>query len=132
MAVGDVVLVQDVDAFRSEWRLGKVVQVFPDRRSCVRNVIVLVKSKQEGSGPYKSSQGYELGRHVSKLIVLVPVEDQDQDDVGAARSDSSYEPMQDVLGEVEAEVVEESGRSVDAMHQVKVVEPRRSSLASEH
>ena len=132
MAVGDVVLVQDEDAFRSEWRLGKVLQVFPDRRGFVRNVVVQVKSKQENSAAYKSSKGYELSRHVSKLIVLVPIEDQDEDVVGAARSDSSYEPVHDVVGEVGAKVDEESGRSVNATHQVEVVEPRRSSLASEH
>ena len=43
------------------------------------NVAILVKSKQEGLGAYKSSQGYNLSWYVSKLIVLVPVEDQDQD-----------------------------------------------------
>ena len=132
VAVGDVVLVQDEDAFRSNWRLGKVLQVFPDRRGFVRNVVVQVKSKQENSVAYKSSKGYELSRHVSKLIVLVPIEDQEEDVVGAARSDSSYEPVHDVVGEVGAKVDEESGRSVNATHQVKVVETRRSSLALKH
>ena len=132
MAVGDVVLVQDEDAFRSEWRLEKVLQVFPDRRGFVRNVIVQVKPKQENSGAYKSSKGYELSRHVYKLIVLVPIEDQDEDVIGATRSDSSYEPVHDVIEEVGAKVDEESGRSVNATHQIEVVETRRSSLAPEH
>ena len=88
--------------------------------------------KQENSGAYKSSKGYELSRHVYKLIVLVPIEDQDEDVIGATRSDSSYEPVHDVVGEVGAEFDEESGRSVNATHQVEVVEPRRSSLASEY
>ena len=73
----DICLVQDSDAFRSEWRLGKVVDVYPDRFGNVRNVEILVKPKQPGSGSYVPSSGYQVKRHVSKLIVLVPVEDQD-------------------------------------------------------
>ena len=77
VSVGDICLVQDSDAFRSEWRLGKVLEVYPDRFEKVRNVELLVKSKQSGSLPYVSSSGFKIKRHVSRLIVLVPAEEQD-------------------------------------------------------
>ena len=55
----------------------KVVEVFPDKSGTVRNVQVLVKPSQDGSSKYIPSKGYELKRHVSKLLLLVPVEDQE-------------------------------------------------------
>ena len=59
----------------SEWKMAKVVEVFPDRSGTVRNVKVLVKPGQDGSKTYKPTKGYEIMRHVSKLLLLVPVED---------------------------------------------------------
>ena len=51
----------------------------------MRNVLVQVKSNQDGSSKYKPTQGYQLKRHVSKLLLLVPAEDQEtveeEDDV---------------------------------------------------
>ena len=41
------------------------------------NVQVRVKPNQDGTSKYKPSQGYELKRHVSKLLLLVPVDDQE-------------------------------------------------------
>ena len=55
-----------------------------DKSATVRNVQVLVKPRQDGTSKYKPSQGYELKRHVSKLLLLVPAEDQgnyEQDEV---------------------------------------------------
>ena len=40
------------------------------------NVQVRVKPNQDGTSKYKPSQGYELKRHVSKLLLLVPAKDQ--------------------------------------------------------
>ena len=57
--------------------MAKVVEVYPDKSGTVRNVQVLVKPSQDGSNKYIPSKGYELKRHVSKLLLLVPVEDQD-------------------------------------------------------
>ena len=72
----DICLLRDQDAFRSEWRLGRVVDVFPDRLGNVRNVEILVKSLQDGSRQYVPSAGMRLRRHVNNVLVLVPVEDQ--------------------------------------------------------
>ena len=57
--------------------MAKVVEVYPDRTGAVRNVQVLVKPTQDGSSKYKSSQGHEMKRHVSKLLLLVPAEEQE-------------------------------------------------------
>ena len=59
-------------AFHSEWRMAKVVEVYPDKSETVRNMQVLVKPSQDGSSKYKPSNGYELKRHASKLLMLVP------------------------------------------------------------
>ena len=75
--VNDVCLLKDEDAFRSEWKLARVVEVSPDRFGNVRNVEILVKPAQDGSRVYKPSGGQLLRRHVSNLLLLVPVEDQD-------------------------------------------------------
>ena len=76
---------QDENAFRSEWKMARVVEVYPDKTGTVRNVLVQVKSNQDGSSKYKPTQGYQLKRHVSKLLLLVPAEDQEtveeEDDV---------------------------------------------------
>ena len=49
MMVNDDCLLKDEDAFRSEWKLARVVDVFPDRFGNVRNVEVLVKPAQDGT-----------------------------------------------------------------------------------
>ena len=56
--------------------MAKVVEVYPDKFGIVRNVQVLVKPNQDGSIQYKPAKGSELKRHVSKLLVLVPAEEQ--------------------------------------------------------
>ena len=80
LKVDDICLLQEENAFRSEWRMAKVVEVYPDKSGTVRNVQVLVKPSQDGTSKYKPSQGYELKRHVSKLLLLVPAEDQGNDE----------------------------------------------------
>ena len=68
-----------------------MLEAYPDRRGNVRNVQVEVHPKQEGVGPYKPSKGIELNRHVSRLIVLVPVEDQEQsEDSQVASSEEAF------------------------------------------
>ena len=90
LRVNDIVLLQEDSAFRAEWRLARVTEVYPDRRGNVRNVQVLVKPKQDSTANYKPSKGYELNRHVSRLIVLVPVEEQDvQEDTTEDSSDNA-------------------------------------------
>ena len=77
LMVNDVCLLKDEDAFRCEWKLARVVDVYPDRFGNVRNVEILVKPEQDGSSIYKPTGGQLIRRHVNNLLVLVPVEDQD-------------------------------------------------------
>jgi hypothetical protein len=82
LRVDDVCLLQEESTFRSEWKMAKVVEVYPDKSCNVRNVQVLVRPNQDGTNKYKPYHGYELKRYVSKLLHLVPAEDQDEvDDV---------------------------------------------------
>ena len=75
-------MLKDSNAFRGEWRLCEVAGVSPDERGKVRNVSVMVKSKQGGSTEYVSTKPIYLNRHVSNLVLLIPAEERgthDQD-----------------------------------------------------
>ena len=76
LKVGDVCLLKDSEAFRAEWRLSRVTATFPDRYGKVRNVEVKVMPSPDKSKVYKPVKPNYLKRHVSNLIVIVPVEDQ--------------------------------------------------------
>ena len=54
----------------------EVTKVLPDDSGKVRNVEVMVKPKQSGSGPYISTRPILLTRHVNNLIVLEPADEQ--------------------------------------------------------
>ena len=53
------------------------MEVYPDKTGALRNVEVRVKPNQDGSMRYKPSLGYQVKRHVSKLLLLVPAEEQE-------------------------------------------------------
>ena len=93
MMVNDDCLLKDEDAFRSEWKLARVVDVYLDRFGNVRNVEVFVKSAQDGSSIYEPSGGQLIRRHVSNLLLLVPEEDQDASETKACveRADDKTE-----------------------------------------
>ena len=75
MEVGDICLLKDPNVFRGEWRLCEVIKAMTDEKGKVRNVQVVVKPKQSGSGPYIVTKPIHLNRHVNNLIVLVPVDE---------------------------------------------------------
>ena len=75
LQIGDVCVVQDANALRGEWRLAKVVDVFPDKHGVVRNVAIAVAPKFDGSKKFKPKALFKLRRHVSNLIVIVPVDE---------------------------------------------------------
>ena len=52
--VNDVCLLKDSNAFRGEWRLCRVSEVYPDDHDRVRNVQIMVKARQGGSTDYTS------------------------------------------------------------------------------
>ena len=49
LQVDDICLMQEESAFRSEWRMAKVMEVYLDKTGTVRNVLVQVKPNQDGS-----------------------------------------------------------------------------------
>ena len=76
LQVGDVCVLQDPNAYRGEWRLCTVTEAYPDKNGVVRNVEIKVAPRFGGSSTtkYKPQSLYKLKRHVSKLIVIVPVD----------------------------------------------------------
>ena len=76
--VGDVCFMQDSNHLRGEWRLVLVTNTFPDEQGVVRNVEVKVHPRQDGSQVYKPTTANYLKRHVSNLVVLVPMEEKEE------------------------------------------------------
>ena len=99
--VDNLCLLQDDGAFRSEWKMAKVVEVYPDKFGTVRNVQVLVKPNQDGSSKYNPCRGYELKRHVSKLLVLVPAEEQDNVNDDKEVNDAIFDTFSDFLDKLD-------------------------------
>ena len=82
LRVGDVCFLQDSNSVRGEFRRCRVSKVFPDSKGVVRNVEVLATHRQDGSRSYHPQGLSRLRRHVNNLIVIVPVDDEDSQDVG--------------------------------------------------
>ena len=76
MSKGDVCMLKDSNALRGEWKLCRVMEVYPDEHDVVRNVkVALPPSGHDSSSQYK--RGLEkvlVDRHISNLIVIVPSE----------------------------------------------------------
>ena len=79
LQVGDVCVMEASSVFRGEWRLCRVTETYPDSKGVVRNVEIKVAPRCGGSEKYKHQELYKLKRHASKLIVIVPVEEQKSD-----------------------------------------------------
>ena len=60
---------------RGEWRIGRVLECYPDSKGRVRNVEIIVKPQQGGSGDYVPTASIPIRRHVGSVIVLVPIEE---------------------------------------------------------
>ena len=106
MREGDVCLLQEADAFRADWRLCVVEEVYADAKGNVRNVEVKVMNKQNGSSSYKPGQPNYLKRHVNHLILLVPVEEEDEGHADGQLPDVPAQAVQEVH-DVSAQSVKE-------------------------
>lgn len=75
--VGDIVLVADPNALRSQYFIAQVTEVSPDRRGVVRKVYLRYKNHKVGGQAvrYKSSPDVIVTRSVQRLALLVPVEE---------------------------------------------------------
>ena len=65
---GDVVLIQDSNTVRGEWRMGIVTKIIPSKDKRVRNVEVTYK---------RASTRITITRPVQRLIVIVPNDEED-------------------------------------------------------
>ena len=74
---GDVCMLRDMDSLRGEWKLVLVTNTFPDDHGQVRNVEIRAHPQQDGSPVYKPSSPSYLKRHVSNLVLLVPVDEEE-------------------------------------------------------
>ena len=104
---------KDSDAFRAEWRLAKVTATFPDKHENVRNVEVKVVPSQDRSRDYQPVKPNYLKRHVSNLIVIVPVEDQNENENNYENDDKELdaEDIHDVIENKSEEDVNENDES---------------------
>ena len=85
LQVGDVVLVADDSALRSSYKLALVVESFKDKHDRVRHVNIMYKNVgTEPSKIYKGKVGTVLKRDVRKLVLLLPVEEQEGAGIFAA------------------------------------------------
>ena len=119
MKVGDICLLKDPDAFRAEWRLARVTATFPDKHENVRNVEVKVVPSQGRSRDYQSVKPNYLKRHVSNLIVIVPVEDQNENENNFENDDKELDAE-----EVHDVIENESGGNVNENDESNEVEDK--------
>ena len=90
VAVGDVVWLCDQNGLRGQFKLGRVTRVNPDSKGIVRDVHVQVSpshcvpvnsTRPTAKGSATSDRGSTvLHRDVRRLVVLLPVEDQEKQD----------------------------------------------------
>ena len=107
---GDICLLQEADAFRADWKLCVVNEVYPDAKGNMRNVEVKVMPKQDGTSSYKPGQPNYLKRNVNHLILLVPVDEEELE------SDDDHHPDVPVKAVPEvAQNLEESALRVMAV-----------------
>nr|XP_046228584.1 uncharacterized protein LOC124050275 [Scatophagus argus]XP_046241340.1 uncharacterized protein LOC124057310 [Scatophagus argus] len=83
VAIGDIVWIADQNALRGQFRLGRILAVYPDKKGLVRDADVktcagLSASLTAGQVKRNPQQptAVILRRDVRRLVVLIPVEDQ--------------------------------------------------------
>ena len=85
--VGDVVLLQDSNVVRGEWKMGIVSEVTASKDGLIRRVNVTYK---------RDSTKHTVSRAVQRLIVLVPKDEDENETVqGEHNNDSDDEGHKD-------------------------------------
>ena len=81
LKTGDIVLIQDSNQIRGQWKLGKVSEVFPGEDGRVRKVQVSYKNRKPGEPPHKyTGRGFvTVDRSVNRLVLLLPVDEKEQE-----------------------------------------------------
>lgn len=75
MKKGDVVLVQDSDLIRGNWKLAQVFEAEPGRDGKVRDVVLRYKPSS-CNNQYDGKKDRLVNRSVHRLVLLLPVEEQ--------------------------------------------------------
>ncbi|CAC5368506.1 unnamed protein product [Mytilus coruscus] len=75
LQVLDLVLVQDNNSFRSNWKLGKIVEAKSSRDGVTRDVTVRYKNIGPGT-KYTGTQDLLIRKSAHRIVVLLPVEEQ--------------------------------------------------------
>ena len=78
MMTGDIVLIQDSNLIRGQWKLGKVSNTYPGTDGKVRKVDVQYKNLNayEPTAKYKGKGYVTVQRPVQRLILLLPIDEQ--------------------------------------------------------
>ena len=81
LKTGDIVLIQDSNQIRGQWKLGKVSEVFPGEGGRVRKVQASYKNPKPGEPPHKyTGRGFvTVERSVNRLVLLLPVDEKEQE-----------------------------------------------------
>ena len=76
LQIGDIVCLQDSNAVRGDWRMGKVTKVHKGRDGIVRKAELRCRSATSSDSGTAKSAGrcVEITRSVNRLVVIVPVE----------------------------------------------------------
>ena len=75
VTVGDIVVMQDTNAVRGEWKIARVYKVYPDEKGVVRKCDVQYKRKLDKDT--FESKFTTVSRAIQRLIVLVPANEKD-------------------------------------------------------
>ena len=75
LRVGDVVLVQDSNVMKGNWKLATVSDVLASSDDKVRDVEIRYKI-QKANGTYEGQHDVKVTRSVHKLVLILPVEEQ--------------------------------------------------------
>ena len=74
LCVGNIVLIQDSNALRGQWKMGKVSNVYPGSDKKVRNVEVEYKNNTEKD----SANFIKINRPVQRLVLLLPCNSEEE------------------------------------------------------
>ena len=108
MRPGDIIPIQYKGRVKTIWRLGKILEVFPDKHGVVRTCEVGYRSRHTGEKvmPYRSRPLQTLRIAVQRLCVLLPVEEQLTEENEAAASLTKKDALSEAGDQSLAEVPE--------------------------